>query len=73
MHNWIVNYEVWPYHGGKQADAGERKQSYIIRSSDLQCNDIFEVTKVARQYINGVKANPHVWQAPITSIQQLGK
>jgi hypothetical protein len=65
---WKVTIEAWPHSTGKgrdadQAAAGERSASYAVRAVDM--GDAF---KAAEYIAMGVRANPMVWRAPITSI-----
>lgn len=69
---WKVTVEAWPFspatqHGETmeiaQKRAGERSASYVVRAVDM--GDAF---KAAEHIAMGIRANPAVWRAPITSI-----
>lgn len=68
MGPWIVTIEAWPFStsNGTEIDqkaAGQRSVNYAVRAMDAA-----DALRIAEYIATGVRANPMVWRAPITSI-----
>lgn len=68
MNRWQIFIEVWPHSTGHgqsadQAAAGDRQQSY-----EVQAENISDALVLAKHIVEGIRSNPAVWEAPITSI-----
>jgi hypothetical protein len=71
MNRWRVVIEAWPHSTGKgqtndQAAAGEAVQTYHVKAYDIAAALV-----LAKCIVEGIEANPAVWQAPIKSITQV--
>jgi hypothetical protein len=67
---WSVTIEAWPYSTGKgcdhdQKNAGDRVQCFMV-----EADNISEAMKLAKAIQTGMKASPHVWEAPIYGIER---
>lgn len=70
MELWKVTIEAWPFFCGTdktteeaQSAAGNRSASYAVRAVDIA-----DALRMAEAIAMGIRANPAVWRAPITSI-----
>lgn len=68
---WHIVIEAWPHStgNGKEADqalAGERIQYYYVDAEDIKA-----ALKLGLCIAGGMKSNPAVWEAPITSIAKV--
>lgn len=68
MAKWNVTIESWPHSTGNGADkdqqaAGERTRVIVVDAEDIE-----GALKAAKIFVEGMKTNPMVWQAPIMSI-----
>lgn len=68
---WKVTIDRWPYSTGKgqdvdQLNAGERTSVFEVRATDIS-----EALVKAKLYQQGIESSPHVWQAPISKIEQV--
>lgn len=66
--NWKITVCVWPYSTGvgaaeDQKAAGERTQVLEVSATDIR-----DALRQAELFVQGIKTNPRVWQAPIKSI-----
>ena len=65
-YRWRVTIKRWPYSGVDQKLSGEEISTFEVEAETLQ-----EAAKRATLYQNGVQSSPHVWEAPLTKIEQI--
>lgn len=68
-----ISVRVWPYqtNNGRDEDqklVGKEHQSFEIRASDFH-----DAYKKAKVLVQGIHANPAVWNVPITAIEYKGE
>jgi hypothetical protein len=68
MADWQIKIEAWPHSSGNGADkdqaaCGWREKEFVVRADDFDA-----AHTLAKAIVAGVRSNPAVWQAPITSI-----
>lgn len=68
MYLWKVTIEAWPFSTFDQSLAGERSRNYVVRAVDIG-----DALKAAEHIATGIRSNPAVWRAPITSIIKEGE
>lgn len=66
MYRYNIDFEVWPFFSIPQDTAGQRQQHYTLKADDMR-----GALTAAELFIDGVKRNPGVWQAPITAISRI--
>lgn len=71
MRRWKITVEAWPFSTGQgnvvdQKNAGPRSADYYVEARDAT-----DALRLAQAIQQGVKASPHVWEAPITALVQL--
>lgn len=71
MHRWKVTIEAWPYslpnmtRDEAQKLAGARSAEY-----EVEAQGFHEAVTLADAIVQGIRANPHVWRAPIVGLRQ---
>ncbi len=70
MDRWIITVQVCPHSTGRgqeadQASVGERRQTVIVEAGDIE-----SALSQAKLYLAGVRTNPMVWKAFVSSVCQ---
>jgi hypothetical protein len=72
-YQWEAEVHVWPFSTGHGASVDQEAVGEPIQTIRVAAEDIAKALNLVSLFVNGIKVNPRVWQAPIKSIRQVSR